>query len=122
MKKVKITVEDSMTGESWPMEFECDDFQISEEMGHQKIFDPTSRRFGPDIRSNGQYRLTLKAWKGCPDFDSFVSSEEVQRVAGQTLVVKQKTDKGVDTFVQPPIPVNFLETEILDDGSVHGDE
>lgn len=106
MKKLKITVEDSETGESWPMEFECDNFSISEEQGFQKVFDSGFRKSGPGIRSNGQYRLTLRAWRGCPEFDDFVSEEVVGAVVGQVGVRKVKTDRG--EFVQPVVPPIFI--------------
>lgn len=94
--KMELTFKD---GRTQSLEFECDDFTVSQEQGIRKLFDGPGP---PEMEYNGQMRLTLKAWRGCPSYDAFVTDESVDRVGGRTLRVTQKTNKEkTESWFQP---------------------
>lgn len=62
-------------GKETRKEFAYGSYECKVERGVDRLVQDGGKTI--DIWPNGQYRLTLKAWKGCPTFDSFVSSRHV---------------------------------------------
>ena len=75
----KITVEGpALEG---PVVFEYEYVTVVPERGVERVYTPSSEPLGDpyDLVSNGQRRLLLKAWSGCRDYESFVTSEEISK-------------------------------------------
>jgi len=68
--KMELTFND---GNNSTLEFECDDFAITQERGIRKVYDGWSGL--SDTEYNGQRRWTLKAWRGCASYDAFVTDK-----------------------------------------------
>lgn len=72
----KITIEGPDLEQ--PVVLEYEHVTVAQERGIAKVYTPGPDSFGRpvDLCPNGQRRLLLKAWSGCLDYDSFVTSEE----------------------------------------------
>jgi len=67
-RKVIVTIIESTGEKHWPMEFEIDGFQLTEDMGIKEL---EENKF----ESNGQYRGCFKFWRGCESYEDFVAHE-----------------------------------------------
>ena len=75
----KITIEGPDLEQ--PVVFEYERVTVAKERGVERVYTPRSEPLSDpyDLVSNGQRRLLLKAWSGCYDYESFVTSEEISK-------------------------------------------
>ena len=74
----KITIEGPDLEQ--PVVFEYERVTVVQERWVERVYAPGAGPLGPyDLVYNGQKRLLLKAWSGCRDYESFVTSEEISK-------------------------------------------
>ena len=75
----KITIEGPDLEQ--PVVFEYEYVTVAQERGIARVYTPGPESFGRpiDLVPNGHKRLLLKAWSGCRDYESFVTSEEISK-------------------------------------------
>lgn len=66
----KVTVEIFHEGDSHTKVFEGFEFEMNQESGYNRDSETTK------VSSNGQQRVEIKLWKGCPTFEAFRSCAE----------------------------------------------
>jgi hypothetical protein len=106
--KVKIRVTIEREGEEPNvLEMEYEDAVICQERGYIHTY-PVFGRERPDIASNGHGRMSIKAWKGCASYDSFVSHEQrikLPPVPGVSQETIRRLEKA-GTFISKEKEIN----------------
>jgi hypothetical protein len=74
MTKAKITVEIELeNGQKDKLEFNNYDVRWSHERGHCTILNQHGHKI--EIQATEQQRFSIKGWKGCESYDSFVKEQ-----------------------------------------------
>lgn len=69
---IKITIENEVTGDKTTVQYEH--VEIRQELGYFVHHGLPNEL--PVIESNGQHRMEVRAWSGCPSWSSFVAKDE----------------------------------------------
>ncbi len=89
--RVRITIEMLDQGGE-PAVIEMDDITIVQEAGinrHHPVDSPAA-----NLSHNGQHRVEIKAWKGCPTFESFQAETQTDESLLGSLMEGLRGKKG----------------------------